>query len=50
MDICWSCKAAKYHDYKDRYGIRCPSCGQKKKDDPADRPKPAVKRTARSKT
>jgi hypothetical protein len=50
-DICWSCGEATYHDYKDRHGIRCPSCGQKEKDDPASAKvvlefKPPVKRVA----
>ena len=61
-DICWACSVAPYHDYKDKHGIRCPSCGQKEKDDPAkakvveirlpvaEAPKRApVKRAARSK-
>ncbi|WAB09266.1 hypothetical protein SEA_STELLA_5 [Streptomyces phage Stella] len=48
-DICWSCKAAEYHDYQDKYGIRCRSCGQKKADDPRLKPKTPTKRVARSK-
>jgi len=58
-DICWSCGQHSYHDYKDKYGIRCPSCGQKENDDPAKAPKKIVeprppykavaKRTVRSK-
>lgn len=49
MALCWSCKTAEYHDYKDRIGPRCPSCGQKQKDDPAkvvktEAPKAPVKR------
>jgi len=58
MDTCWSCKLSKYHNYKDRIGLRCPRCGQKEKDDPTkvvqvvvtEAPKRApVKRTPRSK-
>lgn len=51
MAVCWSCRAAEYHDYKDQHGIRCPHCGQKEKDDPAKRPvvKAEPKRTVRSK-
>ena len=53
-DICWACSVAPYHDYKDKHGIRCPSCGQKEKDDPANAPKkivetrPAAKAVAKS--
>lgn len=36
MSICWSCKRSEYHDYEDSHGIRCPRCGQKEKDDPAN--------------
>lgn len=35
MAICWHCREAEYHNYKDIHGIRCPRCGQKEKDDPA---------------
>ena len=51
-DICWACSVAPYHDYKDKHGIRCPSCGQKEKDDPAKKPfvktVPAAKAVAKS--
>lgn len=57
MAVCWSCSEAEYHNYDDLYGIRCPRCGQKEKDDPRKRtkivvteaPKAPVKRATRSK-
>ena len=36
MALCWSCQRSEYHDYKDKHGIRCPLCGQKQKDNPAN--------------
>ncbi len=42
MATCWNCHESEYHNYKDRYGIRCPMCGQKQSDDPASKPKVVV--------
>lgn len=38
MAVCWKCRKAEYHNYKDKHGIRCPLCGQKQSDDPARQP------------